>query len=114
MFEKFGRDYLKKLGIQDIDYAYNLFLKEFVYQIDAIDNGELPNILVDYQVTTISSVIELFNPTWLEFEDTDLYFEKVLNIAMPIYERIESRLLAKVNAREKVNRRNKESYFRIR
>ena len=113
LFEQFGRDYLKKLGIQDIDYAYSLFLKEFVYQIDAIDNGELPNILVDYEVTTLSHVIELFNPTWKEHGDTDEYFDRVLNIAMPIYERMESKILAKVSARDKVNQKIEESKSHI-
>lgn len=102
LFEKYGKEYLKKKGVEDIEEAYQMFLREFVMQIDAIDNGIFPSNPKDYHITTLSEVIELFNKTWLEQKNENEAFLEAIEIGTYIYNRIEKRIFDKLKAKKKV------------
>lgn len=99
LFEKYGKDYLKNLKVEEIDLCYEMFLKEFIMQIDAIDNGIFPSNPKDYKITTLSQVIEIFNKTWKEDHDT---FLNAIEIGTLIFNRIEKRILDKLEAKKSV------------
>lgn len=99
LFEKYGKKYLKQLNVEEIDSCYEIFLKEFIMQIDAIDNGVFPSNPKDYKITTLSGIIELFNKTWKEEEDS---FLNGLFVGELIYNRIEKRIIDKFEAKNKV------------
>lgn len=99
LFEHFGRDYLKKLCPANVEEVYQMYLNEFVYQIDAIDNGIFPEINCSYKITTISDIIALFNKTWCEEKDSNLCFLECISVARVIYNRIEQRILDKIKAK---------------
>ncbi len=101
LFEKYGKDYLKKLEVEEVDECYDIFLKEFIMQIDAIDNGIFPSNPKDYKITTLSQVIELFNKTWKEKEDS---FLNGIMIGELIFNRIEKRIIDKLNAKKLVEK----------
>lgn len=102
LFEKYGKEYLKKLNVEDEEYTYNIFLKEFIIQIDAIDNGIFPSNPKDYIISSLSTVIELFNKTWLEEQTDDEAFLNAIMVGNLIFERIEKRIIDKLKARKEV------------
>ena len=104
LFEKFGRNYIAKKGIEDIELAYQMFLNELVYQIDAIDNGIFPLNSSNHKITTLSETIELFNCTWKEEQDSDLAFSSCLSVAEKIFNRVETRIKDKIAARNIVEK----------
>lgn len=109
LFEKYGKDYLKSLGVKDVDYAYDLFLHDFVIQIDAYDNGVfLPNPK-DYKVSSLSEVVEYLNPTWCEEKNYNDAFYEAYQIFKVIFDRIEKRTLDYLKARDMVEEKIEES-----
>lgn len=103
LFEKYGKEYLKKKKVEDVEEAYQMFLKEFIMQIDAIDNGVFPPNPKDYSITTLASVIELFNKTWLEEKSENDAFLEAIILGNLIFNRIEKRILDKLAAKRKVD-----------
>ena len=103
LFEEYGKEYLKKCQVEDVELAYQMFLKEFILQIDAIDNGVFPNHPIDYKITSLSEMIEMFNQTWKESKKDNETFLEALAIASLIYNRIEKRILDKIAARKEVD-----------
>lgn len=103
LFEKYGKDYLKQKGIKDIEGCYQKFLYEFVMQIDAFDNGVFPENKEDYTILSLASLIELFNKTWKESKTTNDAFLEALQIGEKIFDRIEKRILDKLDAKEFVD-----------
>lgn len=113
LFESYGRDYLKKKEVSDIDTCYQEFLKELVLQIDAIDNGVFPPNPSDYHILTLSHLIEIFNPTWKEEKTSDEAFLKAIEIGEIIFDRIEKRIIDKISAKEMVERQIKKAQDKI-
>lgn len=109
LFEKYGKDYLKSLNVKDIDYAYDLFLHDFVMQIDAYDNGMfLPNPN-DYKVSSLSEVVEYLNPTWCEEKSYNEAFYEAYQIFKVIFNRIEKRTLDYLKAKDMVEEKIEKS-----
>lgn len=113
LFEKYGKEYLKKQNIEDIETCYQEFLKEFVLQIDAIDNGIFPPNPKEYQITTLSHVIEMFNPTWKEDITSDEAFLNAIKIAEIIFARIEKRIIDKASAKKIIENQIKQAQDKI-
>lgn len=109
LFEKFGRKYLKEKQVEDIEEVYQMYLKDFILQIDAIDNGIFPARPKDYNILTLSSIIELYNPTWKEAKDTNATFLEAIQIGNLIFERIEKRILDKLAAKTIVEEQLKKT-----
>lgn len=102
LFEEYGKKYLSQKEIVEVDEAYRMFLTEFILQIDAIDNGIFLKNPKHYNVTTLSGIIEMFNKTWKEREDENLFFLEALEIGTLIFNRIEKRILDKLAAKKEV------------
>lgn len=99
LFETYGKDYLKKEGVTDINCCYETFLHDFILQIDAIDNGFFPKSPNDYSILTLSELIECFNKTWNEEKTSDDAFLEGLKIGELIFNQIKKRIFAKVEAK---------------
>lgn len=99
LFEKFGKEYLKQKRKENVEECYQAYLKEFVLQIDAIDNGIFPKNPKDYSILTLSGLIECFNKTWKEECSTDEAFLEAIKIGEIIFNRIEKRILDKLDAK---------------
>ena len=100
LFEKFGCDFLKRLEVKNIHLVYESILKDFILQIDAFDNGIFPKSPDIYTITSLSTAIELFNPSWKELESSDDSFKKAFLFAEMIFDRIIKRIVDKVSAKD--------------
>ena len=109
LFEAYGKEYLKKQQVQNIELCYELLLKEMILQIDAIDNGIFPKREESYTITNLAQIIELFNPTWKEEQTSNEAFLIALEVGTKIYNRIEKRIFDKILAKELVEQKIQES-----
>ena len=109
LWEKYGKDYLKKYKLDNIDDVFNEIDKDLIEQIDAIDNGEFPKIEAKYKVKTLSDVIKIFNPSFKSNQDESTQFIKAVNIAKIIFEEEVLSCIGKVKAKELVLNKIKET-----
>ena len=86
LWEEYGKEYLKELNLDNIDDLYLEIEKDFIEQIDAIDNGEFPKIEARYKVKTLSDVFKIFNPSYKSNENQSDQFIKAVNVAKMIFE----------------------------
>lgn len=102
LFEKYGKDYLQKLSVKEIDEAYHIYVRDFVTQIDAFDNGFFPPMPKDYKVSSLSEIIESLNPTWCEEKSYQEAFYEAYEVAKIIFNRFERRTLDYLKAKDRV------------
>lgn len=95
LWQEFGREYLKKLNVSNIEDTFYVFDKLLVNQIDAFDNGEL-NMDNTFNIYTLPSFIEIFRPRWNTKEDEDECFLKACEFANIIFEKVMSDTFIKV------------------
>ena len=87
LFEKFGEKYIRTLVDDNIEEIVCEIDKNLIKQIDAIDNGIFPYIECEYNVTLLSDIISLFNPTWDDKTDRDELFLNAVKLAEFIFDR---------------------------
>ena len=102
LWKEFGRDFLIKRGIYNIDDVFNGIDKDFIEAIDADDNGFFPKIDAIYKVKTISNMIKLFNPSFDSDENESEQFLKAVEVAKMIFEEEILYVYGKVIADKKV------------
>lgn len=95
LWQEFGRDYLKKINVEDIESTFKVFDYLLVTMIDAIDNGEF-NIKSDFNVYTISTLIELFRPKFDENKNEDECFLEAVKFASTLFDLIMNEAISKV------------------
>ena len=100
LFREFGRDFLKKRNIEEIEEAFTMIEKELIEGIDAIDNGMFPEITSIYKVKTISDVIKLFNPSYGSNQTESEQFIKAVELAKTILEELISNVSGKLKAKK--------------
>ena len=100
LFREFGRDFLKKRNIEEIEEAFTMIEKELIEGIDAIDNGMFPEITSTYKVKTISDVIKLFNPSYGSNQTESEQFIKAVELAKTILEELISNVSGKLKAKK--------------
>ena len=98
LWEKYGKEYLRKINCKDIDYAWKSLDIELVETIDKIDNAQIEKeYLSNY---TILNIIENFNPSWNCNIDTDIRFKEAVKFADIIFQNEINSILAKIEAKE--------------
>lgn len=102
LWKTFGRDFLKKRKIQEIDDVFIAFDKDFVEGIDADDNGIFPKIESTYKVRTLSEVFKLFNPSYKANQNETEQFMKAVEFAKIILEEELNNIIGKIIAKTKV------------
>lgn len=100
LFREYGKDYLKSIKIEDIDDVYIGIEKELIEGIDAIDNGQFPEITATYKVKTISDMIKLFNPSYGSNETEREQFIKAVSLAKMIFQETVCNVVGKVKAKK--------------
>ena len=102
LFKKFGEKYLRTLINDNIEEIFLEIEKNLIKQIDAIDNGVFPYIECDYNITLLSDIISLFNPTWDDKSDRDQLFLDAVKLAEFIFDKEVNKIISKIKARDKV------------
>lgn len=90
-----------KLDENDIISIFDNVDKNLVQGIDAIDNGI--DIKSEIKVTSISDIIQNFNPTWDSTSSKDEAFEEATKYATEVIKRIITKQVSVIKARSIVN-----------
>ena len=99
LWTEYGKDYLQKNNYEYVDELYTAIEEKLVKQIDGIDNGIFPEIKAEYSILHLDHIIDLFNPTWEEQDiDTDINFEKALNMAELVFDNLLKSEYSKIKA----------------
>lgn len=105
VWREFGSRVIQKFNSQfdenDIITIFDYVDKNLVQGIDATDNGI--DIKSEIKVTSISDIIQSFNPTWDSASSKDVAFEEATQYATEVIKRIISRQVAVIKARIIVN-----------
>lgn len=84
LWQEYGLAYLKNEGYENIHQLHHNIDLDLVEAIDADDNGMFPKIEANYKVKTLSTIIDMFNPSYASEEDYQTQFLKAVNIAKDI------------------------------
>ena len=103
VWKKFGKEIIKKYTNNDIDAIWEMIDKNLIQCIDAGDNGQIPDINVDYRLVQVASIISEFNPNWDEDIDPDVKFEEALKIAEIVFDNSIKSSISKMRAKSKVD-----------
>lgn len=96
LWEKFGKEYLRKLGVNSIDKTFGYMDKELIQYIDATDNMQ-----TEYLENKISpDFVKLCNPEWNENISEDEAFINALKLADVFWEVYIKHAIAEVEAIE--------------
>ncbi len=105
IWREFGSRIIQKFDSQleenDIISIFDSVDKNLVQGIDATDNGI--DIKSEIKVTSISDIIQNFNPTWDSDDSIDEAFEEAVQYATEVIKRIISRQVSVIKARLIVN-----------
>ena len=104
LWQEFGRKFLEKRNVENIEEVFQGIDKDFVEMIDAIDNGIFPKIEAIYKVKTISDMIKLFNPSYGSNQNENEQFLKAEKIAKQILEEEILNIVGKVKANKKLEK----------
>ena len=102
LWKEFGRDFLEKRDIENVEDVFNAFDKDLVEAIDADDNGIFPKIESQCKVKTLSEVFKLFNPGYKSGQYESDQFKKAVNFAKAVIEEELLSVIGKVIAKEQV------------
>jgi len=105
VWREFGSRIVQKFNSQleenDIISIFDYVDKNLVQGIDATDNGI--DIKSEIKVTSISDIIQSFNPTWDSNDSIDEAFEEAVQYATEVIKRIISRQVSVIKASIVVN-----------
>ncbi len=102
LWKEFGRDFLEKRNIENVEDVFLAFDKDLIEAIDADDNGVFPKIEAQYKVKTLSEVFKLFNPGYKSGQDEKEQFIKAVKVAKIIIEEELLSVIGKVIAKQQV------------
>lgn len=103
VWKKFGKEIIKKYTEKDIDEIWKMIDKNLIQCIDAGDNGQIPDINVDYRLIQVASIISEFNPNWDEDIDPDVMFEEAVKLAETVFDNSMKSSISKMRAKSKVD-----------
>lgn len=102
LWKEFGKDYITKLGIEDVLAMFLGIDKDLVEGIDADDNGFFPKVEANYRVKTLPNIIKLFNPSFDSDQDESSQFLKAVDFAKTIFIEEFNSIKGKVIADKKI------------
>lgn len=102
IWKEYGRELLKKLNIEEIDYIFQYIDKNLIQFIDANDNGELPKLNTEYRNFHLSYIVGLFNPKWDENVGSDEKFMEALKLSEIIFDEFLKDTISKMKAKHKI------------
>ena len=102
LWQEYGRNFLEKRNIDNVEDVFLAFDKDFIEAIDADDNGIFPKIEASYKVKTLSDIIKLFNPGYKSNQKENDQFKKAVTFAKTIIEEELIKLNGKIIAKEQV------------
>lgn len=102
LWKEFGKDFLKNIGISEVEEVFEGIDKDFIEGIDAIDNGIFPKVEADYKIRNICDIIKLFNPSYGSQEEESEQFLKAVEVATKIFEEEILYINGKVKAKKKL------------
>lgn len=103
VWKKFGKEIIKKYTEKDIDEIWKMIDKNLIQCIDAGDNGQIPDINVDYRLVQVAGIISEFNPNWDEDIDPDVKFEEAVKLAETVFDNSMKSSISKMRAKSKVD-----------
>ena len=103
LWREYGKDFLERIGYDDVEEMFQGIDKDLIEGIDGDDNGVFPKIEAPYKVKTISNVIKIFNPSFDSFENESEQFVKAVSLAKMVWEEEIYYIHGKVLADKKVN-----------
>lgn len=103
VFRKYGMTYLNQIDEKYADMVFKMIEHDLIEGIDAVDNGQFPEINANYSYKSIDSIIGDFNCTWDEEIDNDLYFKQAVEVALMIFAAVVKKCFAKAKAKEFVD-----------
>lgn len=105
VWREFGARVIQKfnheLNEDDIIYIFDYVDENLLQGIDATDNGI--DIKSEIRETSISDIIQSFNPTWDSNDSKDDAFEEAAKFATEVLKRIINRQISVIKARSIVN-----------
>ena len=104
VWKYFGVEVLKKRGVTDVDYVFNMVDRDIIQFIDSNDNGQSPVIDTDYGFMHLSKIIAQFNPCWDEKIDADENFYEALKLAYTVWNNTLKNIIHKVEAKKFVDK----------
>lgn len=104
LWKKFGKKYLERLNVENIDNTFEYIDKELIQYIDATDNMQM-----EYLESKISpDFVKLCNPEWNEEISEDEAFIKALKLADGFWEVYIKNAIAEVEATEIIRKKIEE------
>ncbi len=103
LFREFGMRYLEMIDKEYAPMAFAMIEHDLVEGIDAIDNGEFPEINANYTYKSLDAIIGDFNVCWDEETDNDIYFKQAVDIALMIFSAVVRKTFAKAKAKKYVD-----------
>ncbi len=109
VWEKFGKDIIKKLNIESIDSFFESIDKNLIMDIDRDDNGQTLGVDLPIKVQSIPNLIANFNPTWDDLSCETTNFLKAILFANEIFNNLIKNMISKEKARKVVEEKINES-----
>ena len=101
VWREFGSRIIQKFSSKfdenDIIFIFDYIDKNLVQGIDATDNGV--DIKTEIKVTSISDIVQCFNPSWDSNDSKDEAFEEAVGYCFEVIKRMISRQVSVINAR---------------
>lgn len=100
LWKEYGKDFLIKRRIDNVDEVFENIDKDFIEGIDAIDNGIFQKVESTYKMRNLCDVIKLFNPSFESDENESDQFLKAVDIAIKIFEEEILSIIGRVKAKK--------------
>ena len=109
VWEKFGKDIIKRLGIDSIDSFFESIDKNLIMDIDRDDNGQTLGVDLPIKMQNIPNLIANFNPTWDDLSGETTNFLKAVLFANEIFNNLIKNMISKEKARKVIEEKINES-----
>lgn len=109
VWEKFGKDILKKLRVDSVDSFFEGIDKNLIMDIDRDDNGQSLDVELPIKIQSIPNLIANFNPTWDDLSSETTNFLRAVLFANEIFNNLIKNMISKEKARKMVEEKINES-----